>query len=138
VSGTGEPAGLPPVGTTFAELRFGPLDAAMVSAYAVASGDDNPIHTDPAAARAVGLAGPIVQGMLSMALAGRALAGWLPAARCVKLSCRFALPVPVGATLTVGARVVQRDDTARRAVLRVAIRSEDGRMAAMAEAVMAA
>ncbi|WP_439573198.1 MaoC family dehydratase [Phreatobacter sp.] len=138
MSGRGEAAGLPPVGTAFTELRFGPLDAAMVSAYAAASGDDNPIHTDPAAARAVGLDGPVVQGMMSMALAGRALAHWLPAARCLKLSCRFVLPVLVGATLTIGARVVQREDAARRAILRIVIKGEDGRMAAMAEAAVAA
>lgn len=138
MSGGAAPATLPAVGAVLADQRFGPLDAAMVAAYAAASGDDNPIHTDTAAARAIGLDGPVVQGMLAMALAGRALAVWLPAARCLKLSCRFALPVPVGQTLTIGARVVQREDGAGRAVLRIVVRQEDGRMAAMAEAHVAA
>lgn len=138
MSGEPEAAALPALGTVLPDRRFGPVDAAMVAAYAAASGDDNPIHTDAGAARAIGLDGAVVQGMLTMALAGRALGLWLPAARCRKLSCRFALPVPVGAVLTVGARVVQRDEAAATAILRIVVRDGDGRMAAMAEAVMAA
>lgn len=138
MSGTVDGTALPAVGAVLADLHFGPIDEAMVAAYAAASGDDNPIHTDAAAARAVGLDGAVVQGMLTMALAARAIAVWLPAARCPKLSCRFALPVPVGATLTLGARVVHRDALQDRAVLRILVRDETGRMAAMAEAVVAA
>lgn len=138
MSAAADATGLPAVGAVLAELRFGPIDEAMVAAYAAASGDANPIHTDAAAARAIGLDGAIVQGMLTMALAARAIALWLPAARCPKLSCRFARPVPVGATLTLGARVVQRDPGEDRAVLRILIRDESGRLAAMAEAVVAA
>jgi acyl dehydratase len=47
--------------------------------YAEASGDDNPIHLDDAAARRVGLPGVVVHGMLMMARLGayaEAALGW--------------------------------------------------------------
>ncbi len=50
---------------------------AQIDAYAEVSGDHNPIHLDPEAARAVGLDGTIAHGMLSMAFAGRMLTSWL-------------------------------------------------------------
>jgi acyl dehydratase len=54
-----------------------------VTAAAEASGDHNPLHTDPASARAAGLAAAPAHGMLSMADLGR-------------LSVRFTAPTPVG------------------------------------------
>ena len=45
------------------------LDRAMLSNYAKASGDLNPIHLDEAFAKSVGLPNVIAHGMLTMALA---------------------------------------------------------------------
>ncbi len=42
--------------------------------YAEASGDHNPIHLDPAAARAVGLPAPILHGLYTMAQVARCAA----------------------------------------------------------------
>jgi acyl dehydratase len=67
--------------------------------YARASGDQNPIHLDDEAARAVGLPGRILHGLCTMALAGRAIeqvAGRDPS----RLAVRFSAPVPLGATVT--------------------------------------
>jgi acyl dehydratase len=64
--------------------------------YAGASGDFNPIHWSERTARAVGLPGVIAHGMFTMALAGRAVAGWAGAADAVlDLGVRFTRPVPV-------------------------------------------
>ena len=49
----------------------------QINAYADVSGDHNPIHLDPDAARAVGLDGTIAHGMLSMAFLGQTLTDWL-------------------------------------------------------------
>ena len=40
---------MPAPGERLPEQRVGPFDAAAVAAYARASGDDNPIHTEPTA-----------------------------------------------------------------------------------------
>lgn len=71
--------------------------------YAVASLDDNPIHTDTDTAAAAGLPGIILQGLCTMAMTGAAFvraAGGGDASRLASLSVRFARPVLNGTTLT--------------------------------------
>ncbi len=70
------------------------LDQAL--RYAVASGDANPIHTDDAAAKAVGLPGVILHGMCTMALCGRSVVDGLAdgdPSRLRRLAVRFYRPV---------------------------------------------
>jgi acyl dehydratase len=78
------------------------VDVDQALRYASASGDANPIHTDDAAAKAVGLPGVILHGMCTMALCGRAvvdeLAGGDPT-RLRRLAVRFYRPVFPGAEL---------------------------------------
>jgi acyl dehydratase len=63
--------------------------------YAEASGDHNPIHQDEDVARSVGLPGVIAHGMLTMALAARAVEAWTGGAEVVELGCKFTKPVVV-------------------------------------------
>jgi acyl dehydratase len=64
--------------------------------YAGASGDFNPIHWSERTARAVGLPGVIAHGMLTMALAGRAVIAWAGTPDAViDFAVRFTRPVPV-------------------------------------------
>ncbi|HEX6542515.1 MAG TPA: MaoC family dehydratase N-terminal domain-containing protein [Ktedonobacterales bacterium] len=76
----------------------------QINAYAEISGDHNPIHVNPDAARAVGLDGTIAHGMLSMAFAGQVLTDWLNAepgrGRLGRLRVRFQAMVRPGDTLT--------------------------------------
>jgi acyl dehydratase len=127
-----------PFGTTFPDRLFPALEMARVAAYAAVSGDNNPIHVDDAAARSVGLEGPVVQGMLLMGLVDTALAEWLPAGSCAKLSTRFALPVAVGESVAVSGRVVRADREADRprATLRIFVKDGAGRAVALAEAIV--
>jgi acyl dehydratase len=59
------------VGDALPELRVTP-DAGLTERYAAASGDPNPIHTDPEFARKVGLPGIILHGLWTMAQVARA------------------------------------------------------------------
>lgn len=69
--------------------------AALVR-YAGASGDFNPIHWSDRAAAAANLPGVIAHGMLTMALAGRAVADWTDRPDAVvEYGVRFARPVVV-------------------------------------------
>lgn len=81
--------GLPP--RTFTITR------ADLVRYAEASGDHNPIHQDEAVARGVGLPGVIAHGMLTMALAARAVGDWFPGSEVVSFGCKFTQPVMVPA-----------------------------------------
>jgi acyl dehydratase len=90
--------------------------------YAGASGDFNPIHWSQRVATSVGLPGVIAHGMLTMALASRALVTWAggdPSA-VTDYSVRFARPIAVpdddeGTVLTVGGlvRSIREDGTAQ-------------------------
>jgi acyl dehydratase len=78
---------------------------ARIDAYADASGDHNPIHINPEAARAVGLDGTIAHGMLSMAFLGQLLGDWLgaratPGGWVARLRARFQGMVRPEDTLT--------------------------------------
>lgn len=59
------------VGDALPELRVTP-DAGLTKRYAAASGDPNPIHTDPEFAKRVGLPRIILHGLYSMAQVARA------------------------------------------------------------------
>src|SRR4051794_14424809 len=58
-------------GEQIPELKVTP-DAGLTKRYAEASGDPNPIHTDPEFARSVGLPGIILHGLYSMAQVAKA------------------------------------------------------------------
>ena len=110
--------------------RFGPFEARDVLAYAMASGDDNPLHTDPAIAARAGLARPPIHGMLIMGCFEPYLRAWRPGATVVKLSGKFIRPVLVGEEVEVSGKVVRAGNPA---VLRLTVRS-GGELVCLAEA----
>ena len=79
-------------------------------AYAMASGDHNPIHLDEEFAKSVGLPNVIAHGMYTMALAGEAIRRWVGSDKdVVEFSTRFTKPVVVASdrdtTITFSGRV---------------------------------
>ena len=90
------------------------ITRADLAAYAVASGDHNPIHQDEEIALAVGLPGVIAHGMYTLALVGRAVTEWTDGAEVVELGAKFVQPVVVpaegAATVTVAGTVGERTD----------------------------
>lgn len=90
------------------ELQVPPLTAAVLAAFARASGDDNPLHRDLDAARAAGLAEIPVHGMLSMAYLARAATVTGRHEDLVSLTVRFVATTPVGAAPAF--RAVPADD----------------------------
>jgi acyl dehydratase len=72
------------------------ITRADLVAYAEASGDDNPIHQDEEVAQAVGLPGVIAHGMVTLALAARAVEAWAGGpGRVRELGAKFTRPVVV-------------------------------------------
>ena len=66
------------------------------------SGDWNPLHSDPAAARAAGFERPILHGLASFGWAAYALER-LSGRRLASIGCRFSGPVVPGDTLSLSA-----------------------------------
>jgi acyl dehydratase len=117
------------VGTELPELRLRVRRADLVR-YAGASGDFNPIHWNQRVATSVGLPDVIAHGMLTMALAGRAVSEWAgDPGRVLEYGVRFTKPVIVpdddqGAELVVGGRVSEKLDDGRVRVELTATSSE--------------
>ena len=121
-------------GDALAPRSFGPFEAADVLAYAAASADDNPLHTDPAMAARAGLARPPIHGMLLMGCFEPFLAAWRPGAQVIKLSSKFIRPVLVGELVEVSGKVVRAPPDAP-AVLRLTVK-RNGDLVCLAEAVV--
>ena len=109
------------VGTELPEQTY-PVTRADLVRYAGASGDLNPIHWNERVATEVGLPGVIAHGMLTMALAARAVTAWAgdPGA-LVEYHVRFGRPVIVpddgtGARVTVRGKVGALDEGGRARV----------------------
>jgi acyl dehydratase len=74
------------------------VDRGRLVRYANASGDQNPIHQDEAAALAVGLPGVIAHGMWTMGAAVQVVVDWVgDPGLVVSYGTRFTRPVPVPA-----------------------------------------
>lgn len=124
------------VGATVPAMRFGPFGAEGVAAYAAASGDDNPLHTDPALAARAGLVRPPIHGMLIMGCFEPYLHAWRAECVVLKLSAKFIRPVLVGDAVTLAAKVV-RAAADQPAVLRLTARNAVEEIVCLAEIFLA-
>ena len=129
------------VGTELPEQVFRVTRADLVR-YAGASGDLNPIHWSDRTATSVGLPGVIAHGMLTMAVAGRAVTAWTgdPSA-LVEQHVRFGRPVVVpdddrGAEITVRGKVGALLDDGRARV-DLTVTSDGDKVLSLARAVVA-
>jgi acyl dehydratase len=83
------------------------------------SGDYNPLHADPAVAAAAGFPGPILHGLCTQGIAGRAILGWgrrQGLGRMRHLDCRFTAPVFPGDRLRLDLWNLGGGEIAYRAV----------------------
>lgn len=88
------------------------ISQARIAAYAVASGDQNPIHVDEAFARGTPFGGTIAHGLLVLALVGEMMqaahgGAWTTSGR---LKVRFKAPTRAGETVTASASPVKEAD----------------------------
>jgi acyl dehydratase len=96
-----EPMGLPTSGEPIPAVRVGASRADLVH-YAAATRDWNPIHWDHDAARAAGLPGTIVHGLLMTAWMGRVASRFAPGSSPLRsMRARFRAPLRPG----IGAEV---------------------------------
>jgi acyl dehydratase len=109
----------------------------QLRAYAVASGDPNPIHLDEAAARKAGLPGVIAHGMLSAAFVAERAENFareaLPGARWVSFQTRFKAMTLLGDVVTVGGKV--KESAEGKLVLDLVARNQRGEVTTIASAV---
>jgi acyl dehydratase len=88
------------VGSAIPSLVKAPVDKVQLVKYAGASGDFNPLHTDPEFGKAAGV-GQIAHGMLVMGFVGQAVTDWLPKKYLKKYQVRFAGMARPGDVITI-------------------------------------
>lgn len=93
-----EPPALLPVPDRAPDFSHDEVISERAAAIYRLSGDLNPLHIDPAVARDAGFDRPILHGMCTLGMAGKALIDH--AAPFGGMACRFSSPVYPGETLT--------------------------------------
>ena len=108
-------------------------------AYAGASGDMNPMHTDEVSAKAAGLPGVFGHGMLSMGILGRALTDWAGVGNLKEYRVRFTKQTWPGETLTTRIVVAgkTRTEQGERVTVDVTLTNQDGEVKLAGSAVVA-
>jgi acyl dehydratase len=87
------------------------LDRSDLVAYAGASGDMNPMHSNEVAAKKAGLPSVFGHGMLSMGLLGTALTNWAGVGNLASYRVRFTKQTWPGETLTTKIVVTGKEQT---------------------------
>ena len=101
-----------------------PVGKVQLVRYAGASGDFNPLHTDPEVGKAIGIGGQIAHGMLIMGFVGQAITNWVPK-KCLKnFSVRFAGMTRPDDVITVTGKVVDKREDSGRIICEVAARNQ--------------
>lgn len=131
------------VGQALSPLVKPAIEQEQLRRYAAASGDYNPIHLDPAAARRVGLDDVIAHGMLSMAFLGQFVNQQIadePGARVDRLKVRYVGMVRLGDTLTCLGKVTERVEGEKEMAISLECwaQNQRGEQVTLAEAVVLA
>lgn len=95
-----------------------------------------PRFTSHEAARAEGLPGALVPGIMSQALLAAMIHRWAPGCRITKLDTVFRAPIVVGTSPTVTGAVTDLDDEARTVEIDLTITAEDGRTGVLGTAIV--
>ena len=131
------PPDWPKTGDEIRAQNFGPFAREALARYAAVSGDDNPLHLDPNAARAAGLAGPPVHGMLLLSCFEPLIMRWRRDLFIARLSGKFLRPVLAGEGIRVSGRVVRSRDVPRpELTLRLIARAQNKDLAILGEAAV--
>lgn len=101
------PLDWPKPGEELSAQRFGPFSPQRLKNYAIASGDDNPLHLDEAIAAKAGLGARPVHGMLMLSCFEPAILAWRQDVIIGKLAAKFLRPVFVGQMILVSGRILR-------------------------------
>jgi 3-hydroxybutyryl-CoA dehydratase len=116
------------------------ITEADIQAFAAASGDENPVHTDAAYAATTRFGRPIAHGMLSASLVSAVLGNDLPGPGSIYLgqTLSFKAPVYAGDTITGRVECIKFREDKSIATFRTTVTNQDGVLVLEGEAVILA
>jgi acyl dehydratase len=97
------------VGDRPAPRPFGPVTQTDIVRFAGAGGDFNPLHHDPARARAAGFEAPIAMGQMTAGVLAGWLTDWCGVENLRSYEVRFTAPLRIGDTVELSGEVVEVD-----------------------------
>ncbi|NIB38199.1 MaoC family dehydratase [Pseudomaricurvus alkylphenolicus] len=126
------------VGDSLPKLKFGPINRHTLALYCGGSGDHNPIHVDSDFAKNSGFEDVFAHGMLSMAVLGRLLTGWVEQDQIRTYGVRFTSITQVHDVVTGSGEVTEKyeEDGEKRIVLDVMTKTQYGRQTLSGTAVI--
>src|SRR5262245_2992718 len=127
------------VGATIPELKTGPVVHMDLVRYSGASGDFNPIHTDPDFAKKAGLNGTIAHGMYVMAQIGRMCTSWANPLQIKYLGVKFKGMTLPGETIQCQGTVKRKQEADGEKLLTISVEAlgPDGKARVAGEMVVA-
>jgi acyl dehydratase len=96
------------VGDTIPKLVKLPVSHLQLVRYAGASGDFNPLHTDPKIGELVGLGGIIAHGMLIMGFVGQMLSDYVGPTALRKFGVRFKRMIRIDDVITCTGTITEK------------------------------
>ena len=99
------------VGDTIQKLVKSPVSHLQLVRYAGASGDFNPLHTDPKIGELIGVGGIIAHGMLIMGFVGQLLSDYVGPTTLRKFDVRFKGMTRLGDVITCTGTITEKYET---------------------------
>jgi acyl dehydratase len=96
------------VGDEIPTLTTAPVTHLQLVRYAGASGDFNPLHTDPKVGERIGTGGIIAHGMLIMGFAGQLLSDYVGPQALRKFGVRFKGMTHIGDVITCTGKITEK------------------------------
>jgi acyl dehydratase len=113
------------VGDEIPTLTKDPMTLQSLVRYAGASGDFNPLHTDPAVGEAVGTGGIVAHGMLIMGFVGQMLSDYVGATALRKFNVRFKGMTHLGDTITCSGTITEKNEVNGEAIIAGKVQAAD-------------
>ncbi len=99
------------VGDTIPKLVKSPVSHLQLVRYAGASGDFNPLHTDPKIGELIGVGGIIAHGMLIMGFVGQFLSDYVGPTTLRKFNVRFKGMTHIDDVITCTGTITEKYET---------------------------
>ena len=113
------------VGDTIPKLTTSPITHLQLVRYAGASGDFNPLHTDPKIGEMIGTGGIIAHGMLIMGFVGRLVSDYVGPAALRKFGVRFKGMTHLDDVITCTGTITEKYEAEGEARITGKVQAED-------------
>lgn len=113
------------VGDEIPQLVKSPLQHLQLVRYAGASGDFNPLHTDPSVGETIGTGGIIAHGMLIMGFVGQMLSDYVGPQALRKFGVRFKGMTHLDDVITCSGQVTEKHEIDGQGLISGKVQAKD-------------